>query len=53
VYVGLGQRDQALEWLRTAYSEKFNPSVLLRQGFDPQRSDPRLRDLLHKIGLKD
>jgi TolB-like protein/DNA-binding winged helix-turn-helix (wHTH) protein/Flp pilus assembly protein TadD len=51
VYVGLGQKDQAMAWLENAYSERFNPGVLLRPAFDPMRSDPRFQDLLRRIGL--
>jgi TolB-like protein/DNA-binding winged helix-turn-helix (wHTH) protein/Flp pilus assembly protein TadD len=52
IYVGLGDKDQAMVWLEKAYEERFNPSVLLRPCFDPLRSDPRFQDLLYRIGLK-
>jgi TolB-like protein/DNA-binding winged helix-turn-helix (wHTH) protein/Flp pilus assembly protein TadD len=51
VYIGLDQRDQAMSWLEKGYAERFNPGVLMRPAFDPVRSDPRFRDLLHRIGL--
>ncbi len=51
IYVALGDTDQAMSWLEKGYAERFNPSVLLRAGFDPLRSDPRFEDLLHRIGL--
>jgi TolB-like protein/DNA-binding winged helix-turn-helix (wHTH) protein/Flp pilus assembly protein TadD len=51
VYVALGERDQAMRWLEKGYEERFNPSVLLRPGFDPLRSDPRFQDLLRRTGL--
>ena len=51
VYVGLDQRDQAMAWLETGYASRFNPGVLMRPPFDPLRSDPRFRNLLHRIGL--
>ena len=51
VYVGLDQRDQAMVWLEKGYTERFNPGVLIRPGFDPLRSDPRFQNLLHRIGL--
>ena len=50
-YVALGDSDQAMFWLERAYEERFNPSVLLRPGFDPLRQDPRFQDLLRRIGL--
>ena len=51
VYVGLGDNDQAMTWLNKAYAARFNPSILLRPGFDPIRPDPRFQDLLRRIGL--
>jgi TolB-like protein/DNA-binding winged helix-turn-helix (wHTH) protein/Flp pilus assembly protein TadD len=51
IYAALGDRDQAMNWVEKAYEERFNPSVLLRPGFDPLRSDPRFRDLVRRIGL--
>jgi hypothetical protein len=51
IYVGLGQKDQAMVWLEKAYVERFNPAVLMRPCFDPLRSDPRFQDLLGRIGL--
>jgi Flp pilus assembly protein TadD len=51
VYVALGDNDQAMTWLEKGFAERFNPSVLLRPGFDPIRSDPRFQNLLHRIGL--
>ncbi len=51
VYVALGDTDQAMKWLEKGYEERFNPSVLLRPGFDPLRSDPRFEDLVRRVGL--
>jgi TolB-like protein/DNA-binding winged helix-turn-helix (wHTH) protein/Flp pilus assembly protein TadD len=51
IYASLGDRDQAMSWLEKGYDERFNPSVLLRPGFDPLRSDSRFRNLLRRIGL--
>jgi TolB-like protein/DNA-binding winged helix-turn-helix (wHTH) protein/Flp pilus assembly protein TadD len=51
IYVGLGDLDQAMSWLNKAYDARFNPSVLVRPGFDPLRSDPRFRELRLRIGL--
>jgi hypothetical protein len=47
----LDEKDQAVKWLEKAYDEHFNPSILLRPGFDPMRSDSRFQNLLHRIGL--
>ena len=51
VYAALGDKDQAMHWLELGYEQRFNPGVLLRPGFDPLRSDPRLQDLVHRIGF--
>jgi tetratricopeptide (TPR) repeat protein len=51
IYVGLGDRDLAMNWLNKAYEARFNPSILLRPGFDTLRSDARFQDLLRRIGL--
>jgi TolB-like protein/DNA-binding winged helix-turn-helix (wHTH) protein/Flp pilus assembly protein TadD len=51
IYAALGDRDQAMTWLEKGFNERFNPGVLLRQGFDPLRSDPRFENLVHRIGL--
>ena len=51
IYVGLGDRDQAMIRLDKAYQARFNPSILLRPAWDPLRSDARFQDLLRRIGL--
>jgi TolB-like protein/DNA-binding winged helix-turn-helix (wHTH) protein/Tfp pilus assembly protein PilF len=51
IYTSLGDTDQAMNWLEKAFEERFNPSVLLRPGFDPLRSDPRFEDLVRRIGF--
>jgi TolB-like protein/DNA-binding winged helix-turn-helix (wHTH) protein/Flp pilus assembly protein TadD len=52
VYVGLGDHDQAMVWLNKAYEARFNPSILLRPGFDPLRADARFVDLRRRLGLQ-
>ena len=51
IYASMGNNDQAMHWLERAYEERFNPSILLRSGFDPLRSDPRFEELRRRIGL--
>jgi tetratricopeptide (TPR) repeat protein len=51
IYVGLGDLDQAMIWLNRAYDARFNPSILIRPGFDPLRSDARFQELRHRVGL--
>jgi TolB-like protein/DNA-binding winged helix-turn-helix (wHTH) protein/Flp pilus assembly protein TadD len=52
VYASLGDPDQAMTWLDQAYRERFNPSVLLRPGFDAVRGDRRFQDLERRVGLR-
>jgi TolB-like protein/DNA-binding winged helix-turn-helix (wHTH) protein/Tfp pilus assembly protein PilF len=51
VYVGLGDKDQAMIWLEKAYAEHFNPSILLRPTFDPLRPDAHFQNLMQRLGL--
>ena len=51
IYVGLGDPDQAMNWLNKAYDARFNPEVLVRPTFDPLRSDARFRELRRRLGL--
>jgi serine/threonine-protein kinase len=53
VYVGLGDLEQAFQWLENA-CERREYLVLLKvgPGFDPLRSDPRFDQLLRKVGLQ-
>jgi len=51
IYAGLGDANQAMSWLNKAYDARFNPSILLRPGFDSLRGDARFKDLRHRIGL--
>ncbi len=52
IYVGLGERDQAIAWLTKAYDERAGVMPQLRywKGFDVLRSDPRFVELLKKVG---
>jgi tetratricopeptide (TPR) repeat protein len=53
VYAGLGDRAKTLEYLEKAYRERVPYLVYLAVDphFDPFRTDPRFRDLVHRIGL--
>jgi tetratricopeptide (TPR) repeat protein len=51
IYVGLDRRDQAMTWLERGLEGHFNASTLSWPVFDPMRSDPRFRTLVHCIGL--
>jgi len=52
VYAGLGQKDQAFAWLEKAYQERSNYVVFLKviESMAPLRSDPRLQELVGRIG---
>jgi tetratricopeptide (TPR) repeat protein len=53
VYIGLGDRDQALAWLEKGYPQHdFWLSFLKGDPmFDSLRSDPRFQDLVRRIGF--
>jgi hypothetical protein len=49
----LGDKDNAFEWLSTAYQEHDVNLLALRTdpAFDSLRSDPRYADLVRKVGF--
>jgi TolB-like protein/Flp pilus assembly protein TadD len=51
VYLGLGERDHALEWLNKAYQDHSAYMVFAKTDplLDPLRSDPRFVALLHRM----
>jgi eukaryotic-like serine/threonine-protein kinase len=51
VYVGLGDKDRAFEWLEKSYDERAGRLVYLKveRAFDPLRSDPRFQRLLDRM----
>jgi tetratricopeptide (TPR) repeat protein len=53
VYIGLGDKDQAFFWLEKAYQERSYYMAYLKvfPAADSLRSDPRLDDLLRRMGL--
>jgi TolB-like protein/DNA-binding winged helix-turn-helix (wHTH) protein/Flp pilus assembly protein TadD len=51
VYAALGEKAQAMSWLERGFTERFNPGVLLRPGFDSLRADSGFRDLVNRVGL--
>jgi tetratricopeptide (TPR) repeat protein len=53
IYVGLGERDQALGWLEKAYQDRSTYMVYAKTDplLDPIRSDRRFAALLHRMGL--
>jgi eukaryotic-like serine/threonine-protein kinase len=55
VYVGLGEKDQALDWLYKAYDLGEDAMAFLEVDptWDSLRSDPRFKELLRRVGLPD
>jgi adenylate cyclase len=53
VYAGLGERDEALDWLEKAYEERDIWMTWLKRDptFDSLRSEPRFKALIKKIGV--
>lgn len=54
IYIGLGQKDQAFEWLQKSYDAR-SPWLVFGLKHDPRydslRSDPRFADLLRRLNL--
>jgi hypothetical protein len=52
VYTGLGEKDEAFNWLEKAYEERESYFNLFKVEpvFDSLRSDPRFLGLLKRIG---
>jgi TolB-like protein/DNA-binding winged helix-turn-helix (wHTH) protein/Tfp pilus assembly protein PilF len=54
IYAGLGNKDQALQWLERAYDERapMIPLMGIDPLLDPVRSDPRYQALLRRLQLQ-
>src|SRR5207247_11130986 len=53
IYAGLGEMEQAFEWLEQAFEDRDSWLIWLNADpvFDVIRSDPRFTKLLRRIGL--
>jgi len=53
IHIGLGDIDQAFEWLEKAYNKRDQYLLYLRvdPNMDTLRSDPRFANLLRRVGL--
>jgi len=53
IYIGLGEKDQAFEWLNKTFDDFPNTLLYLKvdRRFDSLRSDPRFADLLRRMNL--
>jgi TolB-like protein/DNA-binding winged helix-turn-helix (wHTH) protein/Tfp pilus assembly protein PilF len=54
-YLGLGDNEQAFAWLERAYKEHspILQYIKVHPFFDPLRGDPRLADLVRRVGLPE
>jgi len=54
IYAGLGEKDQALEWLEKACDEHATSVIFLKvePSFNDLRSDPRFQEMVRRIGLQ-
>ena len=54
IYIGLGDKERAFEWLEKAYLERswVVRDVKSEPFFDPLRSDPRFEDLVRRVDGK-
>jgi TolB-like protein/DNA-binding winged helix-turn-helix (wHTH) protein/Flp pilus assembly protein TadD len=53
IYTGLGEKEQAFDWLEKAYQQR-DPSLSTIGGdprLDPLRADPRFQNLLRRVGV--
>ena len=53
IHTGLGEKDEAFQWLEKAYEDRSGLLVHAKAepDFDSLRSDPRFTDLLRRVGL--
>jgi tetratricopeptide (TPR) repeat protein len=54
IYIGLGEREQALHWLERHEADR-GARIFLKVDpiFDPLRSEPRFQQLLRRLGLEE
>jgi DNA-binding winged helix-turn-helix (wHTH) protein/tetratricopeptide (TPR) repeat protein len=54
IHAGLGEKDQAFEYLEKAFADRYFLMIWLNSDprFDNLRSEPRFVDLVQRIGLK-
>jgi tetratricopeptide (TPR) repeat protein len=54
IRIGLGEKEQALEWLEKSYEERSSTLVWLKvnPSFDTLRSDPKFINLIERVGYR-
>jgi adenylate cyclase len=54
IYLGLGEKEKALDWLEKAYEEQDSACWYLKidQIYDSVRDEPRFQAILKKVGLE-
>lgn len=52
VHIGLGNTEQAMDWLEKAFEAHNSHMVYIKQGpqFDPLRDEPRFKTLIRRMG---
>jgi serine/threonine-protein kinase len=52
VHIGLGNNEQAIDWLEKAFEARSSHMLYIKQGaqFDPLREDPRFISLIDRMG---
>ena len=55
VLIGLGEHEQALDWLETAVDQRSREALFLRSAriYDPLREHPRFLELMTRVGIWD
>jgi tetratricopeptide (TPR) repeat protein len=53
IYIGLGEKEHAIQWLEKAYDDRGDSSTWLNSdpAFDELRSETRFQDLRRRVGL--
>ena len=53
IHLGMGEKDQAFEWLEKAYQERSEGLswLAVEPRLDSVRADPRMADLIKRVGL--
>jgi serine/threonine protein kinase/TolB-like protein/Flp pilus assembly protein TadD len=53
VYAGLADKEQTISWLKKGYEERNDDMIYLKiePVLDPFRSDPRIQDLIRRVGF--